>query len=234
MKSGQMSLAYNYEDATFDPTNTVASGARRAKFPQTKKQANRKRRDEKSRPAEDMTFLYADICGFTAYCATHSAEEAVNLVTRLFAKFDEQAVKLGVYKVFEYMCVCVYIYVYIYICIYIYIYIHTHTHTHTYAYAYAYAYVWMDGWMYVCMHACMYVRTYVCMYVCMYVFMYVSLSLSIYIYIERERERSAWLFTKEHIVQNVCVRFCSWNLEASPLHLDQIMSQLCQSHWPNP
>jgi len=60
MKSGQLSLAYDYED---------------------------------------MTFLYADIVGFTMYCAEHTAEQAVNLVTRLFAQFDEQAVCLGIYKV---------------------------------------------------------------------------------------------------------------------------------------
>jgi len=60
MKSGNLSLAYNYED---------------------------------------MTFLFADIVGFTRYCAQHTAEQAVNLVTRLFAEFDEQAVKLGIYKV---------------------------------------------------------------------------------------------------------------------------------------
>mmetsp|Transcript_27235 Transcript_27235/g.72286 ORF Transcript_27235/g.72286 Transcript_27235/m.72286 type:complete len:541 (-) Transcript_27235:91-1713(-) len=60
MRSGSMSLAYNYKD---------------------------------------MTFLFADIVGFTRYCAEHTAEQAVCLVTRLFAEFDEQAVKLGIYKV---------------------------------------------------------------------------------------------------------------------------------------
>jgi len=48
---------------------------------------------------EDMTFLFADIVGFTRYCATHSAEQAVHLVTRLFAEFDTEAVRLGIYKV---------------------------------------------------------------------------------------------------------------------------------------
>eukprot|EP00427_Karlodinium_veneficum_P008540 CAMPEP_0169077318 /NCGR_PEP_ID=MMETSP1015-20121227/8815_1 /TAXON_ID=342587 /ORGANISM="Karlodinium micrum, Strain CCMP2283" /LENGTH=2681 /DNA_ID=CAMNT_0009136835 /DNA_START=25 /DNA_END=8073 /DNA_ORIENTATION=- len=47
----------------------------------------------------DMTFLFADIVGFTTYCATHTAEEAVNLVTRLFAEFDESTVELQIYKV---------------------------------------------------------------------------------------------------------------------------------------
>lgn len=60
MKSGHLSLAYNYKD---------------------------------------MTMLFADIVGFTRYCAEHTAEQAVNLVTKLFAEFDEQVLKLGVYKV---------------------------------------------------------------------------------------------------------------------------------------
>merc|ERR1712056_81500 len=60
MKSGNLSLAYNYED---------------------------------------MTFLFADIVGFTRYCSEHTAEQAVNLVTRLFAEFDDHSVKLGIYKV---------------------------------------------------------------------------------------------------------------------------------------
>ncbi|CAK0875724.1 unnamed protein product, partial [Prorocentrum cordatum] len=48
---------------------------------------------------EDMTFLFADIVGFTRYCAEHTAEQAVNLVTQLFAVFDDEARRKGVYKV---------------------------------------------------------------------------------------------------------------------------------------
>lgn len=48
---------------------------------------------------EEMTFLFADIVGFTNFCFNHTAEQAVNLVTRLFADFDQQAKNLGVYKV---------------------------------------------------------------------------------------------------------------------------------------
>lgn len=47
----------------------------------------------------DMTFMFADIVGFTSYCASHKAEEAVNLVTMLFAQFDESTVALQIYKV---------------------------------------------------------------------------------------------------------------------------------------
>merc|ERR1719162_914753 len=36
----------------------------------------------------DMTFMFADIVGFTTFCAARKPEEAVNLVTRLFAEFD--------------------------------------------------------------------------------------------------------------------------------------------------
>lgn len=48
---------------------------------------------------KDMTLLFADIVGFTRYCAEHTAEEAVKLVTLLFAEFDEQVRKLEIYKV---------------------------------------------------------------------------------------------------------------------------------------
>lgn len=48
---------------------------------------------------DNMTFLFADIVGFTSYCASHKAEEAVNLVTRLFAEFDESTEELQIYKV---------------------------------------------------------------------------------------------------------------------------------------
>lgn len=48
---------------------------------------------------ENMTLLFADIVGFTRYCAHHTPEQAVNLVTRLFAEFDEATVRFGVYKV---------------------------------------------------------------------------------------------------------------------------------------
>mmetsp|Transcript_97973 Transcript_97973/g.187960 ORF Transcript_97973/g.187960 Transcript_97973/m.187960 type:complete len:242 (+) Transcript_97973:102-827(+) len=48
---------------------------------------------------ENMTFLFADIVGFTSFCFTHTPEQAVNLVTKLFAEFDETTVSLGIYKV---------------------------------------------------------------------------------------------------------------------------------------
>jgi class 3 adenylate cyclase len=48
---------------------------------------------------DDMTFLFADIVGFTSYCASHTSQEAVAMVTRLFADFDETTASLGVYKV---------------------------------------------------------------------------------------------------------------------------------------
>ncbi|CAE7681267.1 unnamed protein product [Symbiodinium sp. CCMP2592] len=47
----------------------------------------------------DMTLLFADIVGFTKYCATHQANEAVRLVTHLFARFDNCCKLLGAYKV---------------------------------------------------------------------------------------------------------------------------------------
>jgi len=47
----------------------------------------------------DMSLLFADIAGFTNYCATHSAFDAVTLVTSLFAAFDECCTMCGAYKV---------------------------------------------------------------------------------------------------------------------------------------
>jgi len=47
----------------------------------------------------DMSILFSDICDFTKYCASHSPEQAVGLVTRLFAELDVKTVNLGLYKV---------------------------------------------------------------------------------------------------------------------------------------
>ncbi|CAJ1365403.1 unnamed protein product [Effrenium voratum] len=47
----------------------------------------------------DMTLLFADIVGFTKYCSSHSPNEAVRLVTHLFARFDDCCKLLGAYKV---------------------------------------------------------------------------------------------------------------------------------------
>lgn len=47
----------------------------------------------------DMTILCSDIVDFTKYCASHSVEQAVSLITRLFAEFDEYTGVLGLYKV---------------------------------------------------------------------------------------------------------------------------------------
>eukprot|EP00441_Pelagodinium_beii_P000219 CAMPEP_0197700168 /NCGR_PEP_ID=MMETSP1338-20131121/121605_1 /TAXON_ID=43686 ORGANISM="Pelagodinium beii, Strain RCC1491" /NCGR_SAMPLE_ID=MMETSP1338 /ASSEMBLY_ACC=CAM_ASM_000754 /LENGTH=803 /DNA_ID=CAMNT_0043283741 /DNA_START=102 /DNA_END=2513 /DNA_ORIENTATION=+ len=48
---------------------------------------------------DNMTLLFADMVGFTSYCATHKASEAMMLVTHLFAKFDDYVKILGLYKV---------------------------------------------------------------------------------------------------------------------------------------
>merc|ERR1712194_244457 len=47
----------------------------------------------------DMTILFSDICDFTKFCASHTAEQAVSLVTQLFAELDMMTVNLGLYKV---------------------------------------------------------------------------------------------------------------------------------------
>ena len=51
------------------------------------------------REYHDMTCLFADISGFTAYSKSVSAHEVVNLVTRLFSYIDQRSREQGVYKV---------------------------------------------------------------------------------------------------------------------------------------
>ena len=48
---------------------------------------------------EQMTCLYADISGFTAYSKAHGAESVVKLVTKLFSTIDDLSRKVGIYKV---------------------------------------------------------------------------------------------------------------------------------------
>eukprot|EP00929_Paragymnodinium_shiwhaense_P037159 TRINITY_DN19845_c1_g1_i1.p1 TRINITY_DN19845_c1_g1~~TRINITY_DN19845_c1_g1_i1.p1 ORF type:complete len:2783 (+),score=533.49 TRINITY_DN19845_c1_g1_i1:208-8556(+) len=48
---------------------------------------------------EDMMFLLVDIVGFKKFYANRSAEQALQLVSSLFAQFDVLAVRNGVYKV---------------------------------------------------------------------------------------------------------------------------------------
>ncbi|MBL8669187.1 MAG: adenylate/guanylate cyclase domain-containing protein [Alphaproteobacteria bacterium] len=49
--------------------------------------------------AEDVTVLFADIVGFTAYSADRSAEEVVSMLNRVFSGFDELAAACGVEKI---------------------------------------------------------------------------------------------------------------------------------------
>jgi class 3 adenylate cyclase len=46
-----------------------------------------------------MTFLFADICGFTAFSAAHTATEVVTMLTHLFSVFDKLTTELEIYKV---------------------------------------------------------------------------------------------------------------------------------------
>lgn len=48
---------------------------------------------------EDMSLLFADIVGFTSFASGRPVYQVVQLVTRLFAEFDEATLELGVYKV---------------------------------------------------------------------------------------------------------------------------------------
>lgn len=47
----------------------------------------------------DVTILYADIVGFTAWSSGKSPIEVVQMLSNLFTEFDKKCVDLGVYKV---------------------------------------------------------------------------------------------------------------------------------------
>ena len=47
----------------------------------------------------DITLLFADIVGFTAWSAGKSPQQVVQMLSNLFTEFDKQCVELGIYKV---------------------------------------------------------------------------------------------------------------------------------------
>ena len=47
----------------------------------------------------ETTLLYADVCGFTAWCSTKKPVEVVSGLSELFAKFDKLCLKYQAYKV---------------------------------------------------------------------------------------------------------------------------------------
>ena len=48
---------------------------------------------------EDITILYADICGFTSYSETKEPVQIVKLLSKLFPKFEKRCIKNNCYKV---------------------------------------------------------------------------------------------------------------------------------------
>lgn len=50
--------------------------------------------------ADDVTLLFADIVGFTAYSADKSPQEVVNMLSQLFTSFDKECSRLNLYKVY--------------------------------------------------------------------------------------------------------------------------------------
>jgi len=49
---------------------------------------------------QQVTFLYADIVGFTNYSSKHSPREVVNMLSRLFTSFDKECQKLDLFKIY--------------------------------------------------------------------------------------------------------------------------------------
>ncbi|KAL8269710.1 hypothetical protein Esti_006363 [Eimeria stiedai] len=47
---------------------------------------------------ESLAFLFADICGFTAWSRTVSAEQVLSVLQRLFTRFDRDTISLDLYK----------------------------------------------------------------------------------------------------------------------------------------
>ena len=49
---------------------------------------------------ENVTFLYADIVGFTNFSSKHSPREVVNMLSRLFTSFDKECQLLDLFKIY--------------------------------------------------------------------------------------------------------------------------------------
>ena len=48
---------------------------------------------------DNVTLLYTDMVGFTEFSKNTKPQEVVNLLSRLFSKFDQLCEQIGVYKV---------------------------------------------------------------------------------------------------------------------------------------
>lgn len=49
---------------------------------------------------DDVTIVYADICGFTSYSADKSPKEVVTMLSKLFTDFDKECNELSLYKLY--------------------------------------------------------------------------------------------------------------------------------------
>lgn len=49
---------------------------------------------------ENVTMVYADIVGFTKFSSSHSAREVVEMLSRLFIKFDIECQNLDLFKIY--------------------------------------------------------------------------------------------------------------------------------------
>ena len=59
--------------------------------------------DADSRIAEtyyNVTIIYADICGFTAYSSNRNPKKVVSMLSKLFTNFDKKCAELQMYKVY--------------------------------------------------------------------------------------------------------------------------------------
>ena len=49
---------------------------------------------------ENVTIIYADICGFTAYSSNKKPLQVVNMLSKLFTDFDKFCASIDIYKVY--------------------------------------------------------------------------------------------------------------------------------------
>lgn len=48
----------------------------------------------------DVTILFADICGFTAYSTGKAARQVVEMLSKLFTEFDKECNRLNLFKLY--------------------------------------------------------------------------------------------------------------------------------------
>ena len=56
--------------------------------------------NNRSETYSDVTILFADICGYTAYSAGKAGRQVVEMLSRLFTDFDKECNRLNLFKLY--------------------------------------------------------------------------------------------------------------------------------------